>query len=237
MEALKVTGLNRRYGSREVLKNFALTVEAGSFEALMGPSGSGKSTLLHLAAGLLSPDSGEILVGGRDVAKMSDAEAAKFRRRHVGVVFQAFNLLADRSVRENILLPLKLDRAPVNEARFDSLVGLLGLEGLVNSKCERLSGGEQQRVAIARALVAEPDIVLADEPTGNLDSRSTRAICSLLGEVNKSEKSALLVVTHDPVVAASAGKVHFLMDGAIVSTRETCGDPELVSRLYLECCK
>jgi putative ABC transport system ATP-binding protein len=234
MEALKASGVCRRYGMQEVLKDFSLTIQEGGFEALMGPSGSGKSTFLHLAAGLLSADAGEILVGGRDVVKMGDAEATKFRRRHVGVVFQSFNLLNERTVRDNIVLPLRLDGAKADEARLASLVSALGIEGVLNKRPEELSGGEQQRVAIARALLAEPDVVLADEPTGNLDAKASKAICALLGDLHKSEKSAILVVTHDPQVAAAAQKVHFLKDGRIAASHETHGDPELVSKLYLE---
>ena len=219
---------------QEVLKDFSLTIQEGGFEALMGPSGSGKSTFLHLAAGLLSADAGEILVGGRDVVKMGDAEATKFRRRHVGVVFQSFNLLNERTVRDNIVLPLRLDGAKADEARLASLVSALGIEGVLNKRPEELSGGEQQRVAIARALLAEPDVVLADEPTGNLDAKASKAICALLGDLHKSEKSAILVVTHDPQVAAAAQNVHFLKDGRIAASHDTQGDPELVSKLYLE---
>ena len=234
MEALKASGVCRRYGMQEVLKDFSLTIQEGGFEALMGPSGSGKSTFLHLAAGLLSADAGEILVGGRDVVKMGDAEATKFRRRHVGVVFQSFNLLNERTVRDNIVLPLRLDGAKADEARLASLVSALGIEGVLNKRPAQLSGGEQQRVAIARALLAEPDVVLADEPTGNLDAKASKAICALLGDLHKSEKSAILVVTHDPQVAAAAQKVHFLKDGRIAASHDTQGDPELVSKLYLE---
>jgi putative ABC transport system ATP-binding protein len=234
MEALKASGVCRRYGMQEVLKDFSLTIQEGGFEALMGPSGSGKSTFLHLAAGLLSADAGEILVGGRGVVKMGDAEATKFRRRHVGVVFQSFNLLNERTVRDNIVLPLRLDGAKADEARLASLVSALGIEGVLNKRPEELSGGEQQRVAIARALLAEPDVVLADEPTGNLDAKASKAICALLGDLHKSEKSAILVVTHDPQVAAAAQKVHFLKDGRIAASHDTQGDPELVSKLYLE---
>lgn len=234
MEALKASGVCRRYGNQEVLKDFSLTVQEGGFEALMGPSGSGKSTFLHLVAGLLSADAGEILVGGRDVVKMGDTEATKFRRRHVGVVFQSFNLLNEKTVRDNIVLPLRLDGAKVDESRLASLVSALGIDGILHKKPEELSGGEQQRVAIARALLAEPDVVLADEPTGNLDAKASRAICALLGDLHKSEKSAILVVTHDPQVAAAAQKVHFLKDGKIAASHDTKGDPELVSKLYLE---
>ena len=238
MEALRATDIWRRYGGQQVLKGLDLSVGEGSFEAMMGPSGCGKSTFLHLAAGLLSADRGSIMVGGRDVVKMGDTEAAKFRRRHVGVVFQAFNLLNEKTVRDNILLPLTLDgvgaRSQEVRSRLAELVEKLGLAGLEGKRPEELSGGERQRVAIARALVAEPEIVLADEPTGNLDADSAKATCALLSEINRSEKSAVLVVTHDPQVAACAARVHFLKDGRIAASAETQGDPALVSRLYLE---
>ena len=237
MEALKAAGVCRKYGQQEVLKDFSLSVETGSFEALMGPSGSGKSTFLHVAAGLLAADAGSVEIGGKDVVKMSDAEATKFRRRHVGVVFQAFNLLNEKTVRGNILLPLWLDgisypQRPRCEALVKAIAGKLGLADLLEKKPEELSGGEQQRVAIARALIAEPEIVLADEPTGNLDAKSAKGICEILKGLNG--KSAILVVTHDPVVAACAKKVHFLKDGKIVASYETNGDAALVSQKYLE---
>ena len=236
MESLKAVGVSRRYGKQEVLKDFSLSIEAGSFEALMGPSGSGKSTFLHIAAGLLAADAGSVEIGGKDVVKMSDTEAAKFRRRHVGGVFQAFNLLNEKTVRENVLLPLRLGGEAKSkdevEQRTEDLLKLLGLAGMGKKMPEELSGGEQQRVAIARALIAEPEIVLADEPTGNLDAKSAKGICEILKGLGG--KSAILVVTHDPVVAACAKKVHFLKDGRIAASFETEGDPAKVSERYLE---
>ena len=236
MVALAAEGVRKGYGEREVLKGLDLVLERGAFEALMGPSGCGKSTFLHLAAGLLAADGGRIEVGGADVTKMGDSAAAKFRRRHVGVVFQAFNLLEDRTVRENILLPLRLDGADVSAAadRVARLEEALGISDIDRRKAAGLSGGEMQRVAIARALVAGPDIVLADEPTGNLDADATRETCALLKSLNGKESSAVLVVTHDPQVAATASRVHFLKDGRIAASCETCGDPALVSKAYLE---
>ena len=234
--ALKAEGVCRKYGKQEVLRDFSLSIEAGSFEALMGPSGSGKSTFLHIAAGLLAADAGSVLIGGKDVVKMSDTEATKFRRRHVGVVFQAFNLLNEKTVRENVLLPIQLDGEAKSkdevEQRMEELLRSLGLEGMEKKMPEELSGGEQQRVAIARALIAEPEIVLADEPTGNLDAKSAKGICEILKGLGG--KSAILVVTHDPVVAACAKKVHFLKDGKIAASFETEGDPAKVSERYLE---
>ena len=234
MDALTATGVCRRYGEQEVLKDFSLTLGAGGFEALMGPSGSGKSTFLHLAAGLLAADAGSIVIGGTDVTQLTDSAAARFRRRHVGVVFQAFNLLNEKTVAENIVLPLRLDRARPDMARFEKLVGVLGLADKLQKKPEQLSGGERQRVAIARALMAEPDVVLADEPTGNLDVQAAKELCALLKELNATSPSAILVVTHDPVVAATATRVNFLKDGRIVAAHDTHGDAERVARLYLE---
>ena len=234
MDALTATGVCRRYGEQEVLKDFSLTLGAGGFEALMGPSGSGKSTFLHLAAGLLAADAGSIVIGGTDVTRLTDSAAARFRRRHVGVVFQAFNLLNEKTVAENIVLPLRLDRARPDTARFEKLVGVLGLGDKLQKKPEQLSGGERQRVAIARALMAGPDVVLADEPTGNLDVQAAKELCALLKELNATSPSAILVVTHDPVVAATATRVNFLKDGRIVAAHDTHGDAERVARLYLE---
>ena len=236
MKALKANGVSRNYGKQMVLKDFSLEIESGGFESLMGPSGSGKSTFLHIAAGLLAADAGSVEIGGKDVVRMSDSEATKFRRRHVGVVFQAFNLLNEKTVRENVLLPLKLDGKSKSEVeveqRTEALLRLVGLEGMEKKLPEELSGGEQQRVAIARALIAEPEIVLADEPTGNLDAKSAKDICEILRGLNG--KSAILVVTHDPVVAACTKKVHFLKDGKIAASYETNGDAALVSEKYLE---
>lgn len=200
----------------------------------MGPSGSGKSTFLHLAAGLLLPDSGAIEVGGAVVTSMSDGEATKFRRRHEGVVFQSFNLLDSLTVAENIVLSAKLDHVRPLAGRLEELIALLGLAGKERRRPAELSGGEQQRVAIARALYAKPEIVLADEPTGNLDAKSAHAICELLKAVNQRESCAILLVTHDPVVAAAAARVCFLKDGKIAASFATGHDPAEISKRYLE---
>ena len=238
MKALKASGVCHKYGAQEVLKDFAIELDAGDFVALMGPSGSGKSTFLHLAAGLLQCQSGVIEVGGENVAAMNDTRATVFRRRHEGVIFQSFNLMENLTVEENVALPAKLDGKSKSKAeveqRMSELLKATGLEEKRNRLPRELSGGEQQRVAIARALFAKPEVVLADEPTGNLDAMSSKAICELLKEVNKSEQSAILLVTHDPQVAACAKKVAFLKDGAIAAMQDTNSDPELISRLYLE---
>ena len=218
----------------EVLKGFSLTLQAGEFVALMGPSGSGKSTFLHLASGLLLPESGMIAVGGQDVTAMGDAAATRFRRRHEGVVFQAFNLLETLTVRENVALPVRLDHGRPDAARVAELVGKLGLAGKEDRLPSELSGGERQRVAIARALYAKPDVILADEPTGSLDAKSSHAICDLLRDLNRTERSAILLVTHDPVVAAAATRVCFLRDGRIAADFATGHDPAAISARYLE---
>ncbi|MBR3222689.1 MAG: ABC transporter ATP-binding protein [Kiritimatiellae bacterium] len=240
MDALVAKGVCRGYGRQKVLESFSLTVGSGRFEALMGPSGSGKSTFLHVAAGLLAADAGSVSIGGTEVTALSDAAAAKFRRRHVGVVFQSFNLLSEKTAKENILLPLKLDGAakgPGVEERLERLADALGIADALDKRPDELSGGEQQRVAIARALVVEPDVVLADEPTGNLDRTNSQTICELLRGLNASVKSAILLVTHDPVVAACAQCVHFLKGGHIAASHDPQGDPACVSELYLETCR
>lgn len=238
MDALKAVGVCRSYGKGEVktdvLNDFSLTLAPGAFEALMGPSGSGKSTFLHLAAGLLAPDAGTIEIGGKSITSMNDAGVTVFRRKHVGIVFQNFNLLESLDVAENIVLPVRLAHSRPDADRLASLVSRLGLEGMEKRHPAELSGGERQRVAIARALFAEPDVILADEPTGNLDVASSHSICSLLAELNRVEKSAVLLVTHDPVVAAVADKVHFLRNGKIAASFDTAHDPAAVSARYLE---
>ena len=244
MKALEAIDVVRSYGDGDVrtpvLCGFSLSLEPGEFTALMGPSGSGKSTFLHLAAGLLAPDTGRILIGGEDITTMGDSAAAKFRRRHVGVVFQQFNLLNEWSVRANVLLPLKLELGSFAKAqkvgadRLKALSEKLGIAELLERRPEELSGGEQQRVAIARALIATPEVVLADEPTGNLDAKSAKGICELLKSLNATERSSILVVTHDPVVAAATKRVHFLKDGVIAADFEPGGDPAAVSKRYLE---
>ena len=240
MEALKAVGLRHSFGSgaarTPVLDGFSLTVAPGAFEALMGPSGSGKSTFLHIAAGLLKPEAGSVEVGGSDVTAMSEAESTRFRRRHIGFVFQSFNLVETLTVAENVALPARLDRLRPDAERLAALLERLGLTGRAGRLPRELSGGERQRVAVARALFAKPDIVLADEPTGNLDIGASRSLCELLGELHREEGRALLVVTHDPVVAAAADRVHFLRGGAVAASVETEHDPALVSRRYLEIC-
>lgn len=238
MEALKAVNVVHSYGRgklrKRVLDSLSIEIPQGSFEALMGRSGSGKSTFLHLAAGLLTPDSGTITVGGDEVSAMSDSQAARFRRRRTGVVFQDFNLLESLSVAENIVLPAKLDGRRPDRARLDALLDALEISPLRDKRPAQISGGERQRAAVARALYAKPDVILADEPTGNLDSASAASLCRLLAALNKSEGCAILLVTHDPVTAAAADRVNILSGGRIAASAPTLHDPDAVSRFYLE---
>ncbi len=237
-EAILVQGLQKTYRGEkapvDVIRGLDMAVGRGAFEAVMGPSGSGKSTLLHLLAGLIRPDAGRIDIGGADVAAMSDAEAARFRRRHVGVIFQSFNLVESLTVAENVALPVRLDHARPDSERLAALLANLGLRGKERRRPASLSGGERQRVAIARALFAEPDVILADEPTGNLDVAAAHDFCALLRDLHGHERSAILLVTHDPVVAAAADRVHLLRDGAVAASFETRHDPAEISSRYLE---
>jgi len=237
-EALKAVGVKHAYGKNpakaEVLRGLDLSVEEGAFEALMGPSGSGKSTFLHIAAGLVAPKSGTVLIGGEDITAMGDAAASKFRRANIGVVYQSFNLVDSLTSSENTVLPARLMGIRPDWPRFYTLVAKLGLKGLEERFPEELSGGERQRVAIARALYMKPKVILADEPTGNLDVDSAREVREILSAVSRTEKSAILLVTHDPQMAAAADRVHFLRGGVIARTIETGHDAQTVSAAYLE---
>ncbi len=199
----------------EVLRGFDLEIPAGQMCSIMGPSGSGKSTILHLAAGLVSPDSGSIFVGGRDIAKLDEDELTTLRRRDVAVVFQVFNLLPFLSAYDNVALPLRLDNVERNEERrrVEEALELVGISHRRNHKPAQMSGGESQRIAIARALVISPSIVLADEPTGNLDSAASRQIIDLLRDLNETLGVTMMVVTHDPVWAACCDRIVRLGEG------------------------
>ncbi len=199
------------------VNDLSFTIERGDFWSLMGPSGAGKSTVLHLIAGLTPPTSGAVLVEGRDVAKMNSKEAAELRRRRVGYVLQTFNLLPFLTAAENVGMPLVLDNLPQREvdARVAEALELVKMAHRAQHYPPTLSGGEQQRVAIARALVIQPAIVLADEPTGNLDRANGRAVMDLLADLNERLDVTILLVTHDPVFAAMAKRVLRLVDGAL----------------------
>lgn len=201
------------------LKNVSLKVEKGEFCAIMGPSGSGKSTLLHIIGGLITPTKGRVIVDGKDIGKLSDDELTLYRRRHVGFVFQFFNLLPTLSARENVAMPLLLDGKKMSEIaqKVDALLKLVGLYDRANHKPDELSGGEMQRVAIARALVTDPKVILADEPTGNLDSKTGAEILAILKDACEKLGNTVILVTHDPNAASYAKRIINIRDGEIVS--------------------
>jgi putative ABC transport system ATP-binding protein len=204
------------------LQDVRLTVGPGEFVAVMGASGSGKSTLLHLMAGLALPDAGRVLVAGRDLAAMSDRARTIFRRRHIGLVFQAFNLIPTLTAQDNILLPLLADgRGAPADARLHDLLVRLKIADRLRHPPDALSGGEQQRVAIARAVVTEPAVLLADEPTGSLDSITGQGICRLLKELCAEQGRTVVVVTHEPAVAVWAERIVVLKDGRILTEFKT----------------
>lgn len=240
--ALEVAGLKKGFGDGEtrveVLRGVDFALERGAFEAVMGPSGAGKSTFLHVVGGLLGADAGSVKVGGEDITGLGDREATLFRRRKVGLVFQDFNLVETLTAEENAALPMLLDgRGSEGVRRAREWLERLGMGGRAGHLPEALSGGERQRVAIARALAAEPALVLADEPTGNLDSPTARALCGALGELNRETGCAILLVSHDPMVAASARKVHILKDGRFADAFDTGGDADRVAARYLAAMK
>ncbi|MER7282213.1 ABC transporter ATP-binding protein [Dactylosporangium sp. NPDC000244] len=204
------------------LDGASVAITAGSFTAVMGPSGSGKSTLMHALAGLDTVDSGRVLLGGTDLTALDERRRTLLRRERLGFVFQGFNLIPALSAAENIGLPLALAGRPVERAWFDELVATLGLADRLHHRPAELSGGQQQRVAVARALIARPDIVFADEPTGNLDSRSGEALLAFLGHAARDLGQTIVMVTHDPRAAAHADRVVFLADGRVV---DELGEP------------
>lgn len=222
MSILETRALRKQYQLGEhtvyALAGVDFMVEKGEFVAIMGPSGSGKSTLLHLLGGLDKPSGGEVTLAGQRLSTLDDSQATMVRRHNVGFVFQFFNLLPTLTVEENIALPFIIDGQNLREhqTRIDTLLALVGLTGRRHHKPDQLSGGEQQRVAIARALVTEPAIVLADEPTGNLDSKTGTAIMELLRRSRDELGQTVVVVTHDPRAAAYADRVVFLRDGLVV---------------------
>ena len=220
MEILKVENLTKVYGkgSTEViaLDNVSFSVEKGVFVAIVGASGSGKSTLLHLIGGVDRPTSGKVFIDGKDIYALNDDKLAIFRRRQVGLVYQFYNLIPILNVEENITLPLDLDSRKVNEKHLNELLDLLGLKNRKTHLPNQLSGGQQQRTSIGRALITNPTIVLADEPTGNLDSKSSDEIVQLLQKSNKEYKQTIIMITHNMEIAKCADRIIKIEDGKIV---------------------
>ena len=221
MEILRVENLCKTYGKGKnevkALDNISFSVNKGEFIAIIGPSGSGKSTLLHILGGVDKPTSGKVFMNDQDVYVQNDEQLAIFRRRQVGLIYQFYNLIPILNVVENMTLPLKLDGQKVNEERVNELLELLGLADRKKHLPSQLSGGQQQRVSIGRALINAPALVLADEPTGNLDSKSSQEIIGLLKHSNKKYGQTLIVITHDENIALQADRIIRIADGQIVS--------------------
>ena len=216
---IQAKGLSKIYGSGEnqvvALDKANLTIAPGDFISIIGPSGSGKSTLLHLLSGLDHPTSGSLTYDGQEIYTLSDKELSAFRRRQMGFIFQQFNLLPVLTARENILMPLLLDKKQPDEGYLDQLAELLGLRERLDHLPHELSGGQQQRVAIARALIAQPEVIFADEPTGNLDSRSGGEVMELLKGIRERMGKTLVIITHDNRIAAAADRQLTIMDGVL----------------------
>ncbi len=220
MEILRVEHLSRTYGKGENLvkavDDVSFSVEQGEFVAIIGASGSGKSTLLHMIGGVDRPTSGSIWINGKDISQLGPDQLAIFRRRQIGIIYQFYNLIPILTVAENITLPCELDGATVAPERLQELLDTLGLADRRNHLPNELSGGQQQRVSIGRALIQNPALMLADEPTGNLDSRASEEIVSLLRMSNKKYHQTVIIITHDPEVAKQADRIIAIEDGRII---------------------
>jgi len=230
--AVELRRVSRSYGSAvRALDDVSLSCPAGSWTVVMGPSGSGKSTLLHCAAGLDRVSGGQVLLAGRDVTAASDDVLTDLRRRRIGFVFQSFNLISSLTAEQNVVLPLKLAGVRVPRSQVRAVLAGVGLGERAHHRPRELSGGQQQRVAIARAMISQPAVLFADEPTGALDSRSARMVLDLLRNMVAGAGQSIVMVTHDPAVAASADAVVFLADGRIVDRLERATTREVADRL------
>ncbi|MDV2980779.1 ABC transporter ATP-binding protein [Glutamicibacter sp. HZAU] len=220
--AVAARGLTKTYGHDstrvEALRDVTVSFERSRFTAIMGPSGSGKSTLMHCLAGLDTADSGEIVIGGKNLLELSDDQLTEMRREQIGFVFQSFNLVPTISAKDNILLPLSLAGKKHDRDWFNTVIQALGLRDRLNHKPHELSGGQQQRVAVARALLTRPEVVFGDEPTGNLDSRTGAEVLSLMRTSTREMGQTIIMVTHDPVAASYADNVLLMKDGTIVGS-------------------
>ena len=221
MEILKCEGIKKVYGSGanqvKALNGIDLVVNKGEFVAIIGASGSGKSTLLHILGNVDKPTEGKVVVGETDISASNKTQAALFRRRKVGLIYQFYNLIPTLTVRKNILMPLLLDKKKPNQEFFDQIVKSLGIADKLESLPNQLSGGQQQRAAIARSLIYRPALLLADEPTGNLDQKNSKEIMDMLGLSNRSLNQTILLITHDEKVALEAERIITVQDGRIVS--------------------
>ncbi|RHP10441.1 ABC transporter ATP-binding protein [Dorea sp. AF36-15AT] len=220
MEVLRTEDLTREYGFGDnkvvALNHVSFSVEEGEFVTILGPSGSGKSTLLHLLGGVDKPTSGKVYIGGQSIYEMKERELTAFRRREIGQIYQFYNLIPVLNVEENICLPMLLDHRQAERKDLDELLDLLGLTERVNHLPSELSGGQQQRVAIGRALISKPKLILADEPTGNLDQKNSREIIKLFRELNEKYGQTILLITHDEKIAEHAERILVIEDGRIV---------------------
>jgi putative ABC transport system ATP-binding protein len=216
---IQVKDISKIYGTNEnrviALNHASMTIFESDFISIMGPSGSGKSTLLHIISGLDKPTSGSVLYGSTDIHNGSDKQLSTFRRQKIGFIFQQFNLLPVLTARENIIMPMLLDKNQPDEKYFKQLTELLGLEMRLSHLPHEMSGGQQQRVAIARALIAQPDIIFADEPTGNLDSKSGSEVMKMLCDIREKMNKTLVIITHDPRIAEMADRRFTMIDGEL----------------------
>jgi putative ABC transport system ATP-binding protein len=230
--AVAASDLTRRYGDGdsavEAVRGVSLEVPAGQFTAIMGPSGSGKSTLMHLLAGLDRPTEGTVEIAGEDITSMGDKQLTLLRRKHIGFVFQAFNLVPTLTAEENVTLPLSIARRKIDRSWVDTVIQRVGLDERRSHRPAEMSGGQQQRVAVARALVAEPTVLFADEPTGNLDSKSGAEVLQLLRDAVSAYGQTTVMVTHDAHAAASADRVLYLADGRVVADIEGASEGEIL---------
>lgn len=221
MEILKCEGIKKVYGSGanqvKALDGIDLVVDKGEFVAIIGASGSGKSTLLHILGSVDRPTEGKVVVGGTDISALDKTQAAIFRRRKVGLVYQFYNLIPTLTIRKNILMPLLLDKKKPNQEFFDQIVKSLGIAGKLESLPNQLSGGQQQRVAIARSLIYRPALLLADEPTGNLDQKNSKEIIDMLKLFNRNFEQTIVLITHDEKIALEADRIITIEDGCIIS--------------------
>lgn len=220
MNILEVKNLSKHYGKGETLvkaiDDVSFKIDKGDFVAIIGPSGSGKSTLMHLIGGVDQPTAGKVFIDGKDIYQLSEDNLAIFRRRQVGLIYQFYNLIPILNVEENLKLPLLLDKQKIDQVQFDELVSQLGLSDRLNHLPNQLSGGQQQRVSIGRSLIYSPALVLADEPTGNLDSEASQEIVKLLEESNQKYHQTIIVITHDERIAMRAKRVLTMKDGQVV---------------------